>query len=259
MVAHGAVTLPVAIDQSTPVAHDGSEQRPHRRRRRQLIVRVATVGVAFALGYGLGAHFAPAPRVARGAVHRTAANPHPNAADIGFCQDMILHHKQAVLMAMLALDRATPTVRTLAKSILSSQSREIGVMGGWLALWGAPQGSAAPMVWMSAAPAREGMHRPPPATASSHTEVLRMPGMATGLQLGQLQRDSSRAFDILFMQLMIRHHQGGIAMARAAMRRAATRVVRHAARAMVFEQAREIALMTGMLRADGAQPLPAPQ
>jgi uncharacterized protein (DUF305 family) len=180
------------------------------------------------------------------------AHPLPGPADIGFCQDMVAHHEQAVLMATLAMDRATPAVHDLAQSILVSQSGEVGVMRGWLQLWGAPLVSPKPMAWMadSADQVHGVMHPAMPQAGAP------MPGMASPAELQQLWQARGESFDILFMQLMTRHHEGGLMMARDVQHSARLQAVRDTGRGMVFEQAQEIGLMAQLLRADGAAPLP---
>jgi uncharacterized protein (DUF305 family) len=193
------------------------------------VLVLVVVAVAFVVGRGS----TPAPHEAAG----------PGAVDIGFSQDMIAHHQQAILMATLAGTRAGPTVRAIAASILGSQSQELGALAGWLRLWGRPQVDAHPMAWM-------GMSGMGPTAA--------MPGMATPQQTSRLSTLQGRRFDVLFLQLMIRHHQGGVTMAAAARQHAGLSVVRQAAAAMIVEQADDIATMRALLRADGGHQLPAP-
>jgi len=180
------------------------------------------------------------------------AHPLPGPADIGFCQDMVAHHEQAVLMATMALDRASPAVHALAQSILVSQSGEIGVMRGWLQRWGAPLVSPKPMAWManSADAANDVIH---PALQKSGAP---MPGMASSAELQKLWQARGKSFDILFMQLMTRHHEGGVMMAHDVQNSAQLQAVRDTGRGMFFEQAQEIGLMAQLLQADGAAPLP---
>lgn len=205
------------------------------RRHLRAVAALLVTAAAFASGRWLGTRAV------------LSAHPLPGPADIGFCQDMVAHHEQAVLMATMAMDRATPAVHDLAQSILVSQSGEIGVMRGWLQLWGAPLVSPRPMAWMADAAdqAHEAAHPP---TA--------MPGMASPAELQQLWQARGQAFDILFMQLMTRHHEGGLMMARDAQHSARLQFVRDTGRGMLFEQAQEIGLMAQLLRADGAAPLP---
>ena len=51
------------------------------------------------------------------------------------------------------------------------------------------------------------------ARAASSSETS-MPGMASPEELNELWTKSGKEFDVLFLQLMIRHHQGGVMMAR---------------------------------------------
>jgi uncharacterized protein (DUF305 family) len=210
--------------------------------RRGIRIGAALLAVAatFACGHWLGARAA------------LRAHPLPGAADIGFCQDMVAHHEQAVLMATLALDRATPAVHALAQSILVSQSGEIGVMRGWLQLWGAPLVAPKPMAWMRDATVQAN-RVPDPAPPQAGAA---MPGMASPEELQKLWQARGQAFDILFMQLMTRHHEGGLLMAADAQNSARLQAVRDTGRGIVFEQTQEIALMAQLLQADGAAPLP---
>ena len=180
----------------------------------------------------------------------------PSAVDVGFCQDMATHHQQAVLMSSLADQRAGPAVKALANSILMGQSQELGVMRGWLRLWDKPAVSSAPMSWISGQASMTGMEETRAANLSS-TDV-QMPGMATPDQLNELWMKSGKDFDVLFLQLMIRHHQGGITMARYAAVHAKLDALRQAAEAMIYEQAEDIGQMLALLKAYGAAPLPAP-
>jgi uncharacterized protein (DUF305 family) len=204
-----------------------------RRRYAWAATALLVVAAAFACGRWLGAR----------------AHPLPGPADIGFCQDMVAHHEQAVLMATMAMDRATPAVHDLAQSILVAQSGEIGVMRGWLQLWGAPLVAPRPMAWMAGA-------APGGAASSAAQAHPAMPGMASPAELQQLWQARGEAFDILFMQLMTRHHEGGLLMARDAQQSARLQFVRDTGRGMAFEQTQEIALMSQLLQADGAAPLP---
>jgi uncharacterized protein (DUF305 family) len=174
----------------------------------------------------------------------------PGVVDVGFAQDMSVHHDQAVLMANLAVTHGTPAVRGIAGSILVGQSQEIGQLRGWLQLWGRPIADPHPMAWMPAAPAMPGM--------AAMSGDAPMPGMASPRELATLYSLSGKRFDVLFMQLMIRHHQGGIEMAHFAETHARTATVRSAATAMRVEQVEDLAIMQPLLAADGGKQLPAP-
>ena len=83
-----------------------------------------------------------------------------------------------------------------------------------------------------------------------------MPGMATDAEITKLEGLKGTASDIYFLQLMIRHHEGGAAMMSYAADHAASPVVRNFASKMLESQTSEIGVMTGMLEARGAKPLP---
>ena len=183
-----------------------------------------------------------------GAAPRSSAFAAPNAVAIGFCQDMSVHHQQAVLMSQFALTKGTPAIRGIALSILSSQSEEVGAMRGWLKVWGQSPIDAHPMGWMGAMP---GMSMAP----STSPNAAVMPGMATPLQLIDLYQRTGRAFDILFLQLMIRHHLAGVDMARHAIADHAAQPVLDAARQMIAAQVEDIGAMRAILSADGGHEL----
>jgi len=64
--------------------------------------------------------------------------------------------------------------------------------------------------------------------------------------------------DTFFLQLMIRHHQGGIEMAGYAAQHSTTTIVRQTAVSMIDEQAQDIRYMTILLKQRIAAPLPYP-
>jgi uncharacterized protein (DUF305 family) len=82
--------------------------------------------------------------------------------------------------------------------------------------------------------------------------------MATEDELATLRSLDGTAFDVEFLRLMIRHHQGGLGMAEYAMEHAETPVVRILAQAIAESQTAETTLMADMLAARGGTPLPAP-
>lgn len=152
------------------------------------------------------------------------APPTETSAEAGFARDMIMHHSQAVEMALLLYDRTdNATLRTIALDMLLTQQAQIGQMQGWLYLWGLPISSTdLPMTWM-------GMP----------TEGL-MPGMAIASQIAELRLASGVAADQLFIQLMIVHHQSGIHMAEAIVNQTDIPAVQNLARSVVESQQREI-------------------
>jgi uncharacterized protein (DUF305 family) len=114
-------------------------------------------------------------------------------ADIRFMADMIPHHHQAMEMSVLVADRTNrPEVVDLAGRISASQGDEIEFMQNWLT----ERGQAAPD------PTRhDHMH-------TTHT----MAGMASPEQMAELATLSGIEFDRMFLQLMMRHHDGAVKM-----------------------------------------------
>jgi uncharacterized protein (DUF305 family) len=116
--------------------------------------------------------------------------------DTAFMQGMIHHHAQALRMTALVPDRsASGDVKTLARRIDVSQEGEIELMSDWLRSRGEP----APELH------REHGH------AHGGGQVL-MPGMLTEEELQALERSDGAEFDRLFLEGMIRHHEGAITM-----------------------------------------------
>ncbi|MEU1088664.1 DUF305 domain-containing protein [Streptomyces sp. NPDC005892] len=112
----------------------------------------------------------------------------PNSADFRYVQRMIHHHEQALVMTELAeRHAASASVRRLAARISAGQRPEIEAMRGWLK-------------------DNDGEER------AAHDHAA-MPGMATEAQLARLGAARGKAFDELFLSLMITHHQGAITMA----------------------------------------------
>jgi uncharacterized protein (DUF305 family) len=201
-----------------------------------IAVGLLLLGGGAAVALGIGRDDAP-------------ATPTADSVDAGFSRDMATHHLQGVEMANVALDRSTdPEVRQLAFDISATQTNQVGRMQGWLSLWGLPPSGGDAMAWMGTA----GEH-------SGHDVVGGlMPGMATEEELAELRGLSGTAFDVRFLQLMIRHHQGGREMAEYTAEHAAVPAVATLARTIAETQTAETSTMTGMLTARGGTPLPAP-
>ncbi|MGY1838037.1 MULTISPECIES: DUF305 domain-containing protein [unclassified Modestobacter] len=198
---------------------------------------VAGGGLAVALGIG------------------SEETPAADSVDAGFARDMSRHHLQAVQMANLALTRSDdPEVQQLAFDISATQTNQVGRMQGWLSLWDLPLTSGEVMGWMDDG-AMAGMDH------SGHGDeegAALMPGMATDAELAQLRAATGTELDTLFLQLMTRHHQGGLEMAEYGAEHAQVAAVRRLAESIAQSQSAETATMVAMLRARGAQPLPFP-
>ncbi|MFI7573620.1 DUF305 domain-containing protein [Micromonospora sp. NPDC049497] len=186
------MTAPSSLDDTldgtpdeTPVTEDGD--RGSARRFGTLVVAAAVV-VGLLLGYAGGML---TPRLTR---------PGDASVEAGFARDMTSHHSQAVEMGLIAFQRGTdPEVRSIGGDIALAQQGDIGTMQTWLRSWELdPTGSQPRMAWMP-----EGIR------------MVRnglMPGMATTEQMTRLREAQGRELDVLFLDLMIQHHIGGIHM-----------------------------------------------
>ncbi len=114
------------------------------------------------------------------------------AADVRFMQGMIGHHAQALDMTALVPTRSSrEDMGLLALRITLSQEDEINMMEGWLEV----RGEEVPGVHE---------HHEPGATL--------MPGMLTAEEMSRLGNTTGAAFDRLFLESMIQHHEGALIM-----------------------------------------------
>jgi uncharacterized protein (DUF305 family) len=172
----------------------------------------------------------------------TAAPVHPStdSAEAGFARDMQVHHGQAVEMAMEIYRKTEdPQLRVLAYDIATAQAGQRGEMFGWLVQWGLPQAGGPLMAWMEDSSAHG--HGAP--EAATDQERMAQMGMATPEQLAQLRQAEGTTADCLFLDLMIRHHQGAIPMAEAVVDLGSDSRVDTVAGGMVASQTAEIDLM----------------
>lgn len=186
------------------------------------------------------------------------AAPAADSVDVGFAQDMTVHHEQAVQMASWARDHGTdPVLRQLAYDIESTQTAEIGRMQGWLSLWDAPPLPAGGhMPWMSAVPGHDHSGGAVAGSAVAGGAVAMMPGMATSEELRALRAASGPELDALFLQLMLRHHEGGAAMLQYAAQYSTVPQVRNLAAQVLAAQTYESEYLRQLLAERGRAPLP---
>lgn len=202
-----------------------------------IVAVIALLAIGFAAGFALSE-----------ATMSPQAKP-PSPIDVGFCQDMSVHHAQAVEMATAEVTGgADPAVKNLAFDILTTQQNQIGRMQGWLTQWGQPLLPAnGYMGWMATSPAS---HHPaaPAATSGPDGPVAVMPGMATSAELARLRNAAPAERDVLFLELMLRHHRGGTGMLALAADKAEAPYVRDLARQMLNAQNAEIMAIEQLLR-----------
>jgi uncharacterized protein (DUF305 family) len=168
--------------------------------------------------------------------------PGEDSVDVGFARDMGAHHAQAVEIAELLRDRSDdPGLKRIASDIALTQQAQIGQMRGWLDIWGRPPTSVEPpMGWMG------------------HEDVagavVTMPGMASDDEIAALTAAHGAEAERLFLELMIRHHRGGVQMASYAADHAEDSIVRTLARGMVEAQTAEIAQLEELLTTRFGEP-----
>ncbi|QKV78181.1 DUF305 domain-containing protein [Amycolatopsis sp. Hca4] len=149
-----------------------------------------------------------------------------NADDVMFAQQMIPHHEQALEMAKLVPSRSSnPKVVDLASRIEKAQDPEIRQMRGWLSAWGATSASSMP-----------GM---------DHDS---MPGMMPAGDVAELEAAKGTEFDRRWLDMMVKHHQGAVDMARTELDKGANADAKALARKIADAQQAEITEMQGLLR-----------
>ncbi|MDA0637796.1 DUF305 domain-containing protein [Nonomuraea sp. MCN248] len=173
--------------------------------------------------------------------------PGDTSPEAGFARDMATHHAQAVDMSFTIRDKTeSPEISNLAFDIINTQANQRGMFLGWLEQWGLTQSTdMRPMAWMSG-------H----GHAGAASSEGRMPGLASSEELTRLRAAQGAEAEVLFLQLMIRHHEGGVEMAEGALRLSDREEVIRMARKIVAGQKGEIKLMTDMLAHRDAKPLP---
>jgi uncharacterized protein (DUF305 family) len=113
-------------------------------------------------------------------------------AEVLFMQAMIVHHAQALEMtALLASRSSREDMHLLGKRIELSQADEIGLMRGWLNVRRLPLSSHDAQHTRAGAP---------------------MPGMLTADEMRRLAEATGGEFDRLFLEFMIKHHEGALRM-----------------------------------------------
>jgi uncharacterized protein (DUF305 family) len=214
--------------------YDYDEPAP---RRTGLALRVVAGVVIALLLVGAG--------IAGGWLITNSNAPGDDSADAGFARDMAVHHAQAVEMGMYAFRTADdPELQIMGYDIATTQQYQIGMMQSWLTEWHLDLASPPDkvMAWM-------------PDGRRSILPDGRMPGMATNDEIKKLESLKGREFDILFCQLMLRHHLGGVHMADEALTLVKDDRVKELAGQIKQSQQLEITTLSAKLKGYGAQPL----
>lgn len=116
--------------------------------------------------------------------------PKVNNSDIVFAQNMSEHHDQAIEMSFVVIANSENSdLKGLAYDIINTQATQRGMMMGWLQDWNESLNSDV-----------------------DHAQMEAM-GMASETDMEKLYELEGDELDVLFMELMIKHHLGGIDMA----------------------------------------------
>jgi uncharacterized protein (DUF305 family) len=182
------------------------------------------LGAACSNGTGSAEHSSSAE-------HGSSAEAKPaadhNGADATFAKNMIPHHGQAIAMAKLAPTRASsPQVKSLAQKIEGAQDPEIRTMSEWLRAW------------------REDVPSADMGNMAGHGS---MQGMMSAEEMAGLDKASGADFDRMFLDMMIRHHQGAIEMAKTEQQGGKSADAKALAAQIEKAQSAEIDQMKGML------------
>ncbi len=143
--------------------------------------------------------------------------------DRRFLDQMIMHHQGAVMSAqMMIADSTRPELRDLAQRIITVQQREIDQMQAWRQAW------------------------------YGATSAGSMPGMMGGPMMSREQMrqmmGANADLDRMFLQMMMPHHEAGIAMAQQALTQAEHPEIKTLAQGIITTQRAEIDEMQGYLQ-----------
>jgi uncharacterized protein (DUF305 family) len=141
-----------------------------------------------------------------------------NETDAAFVTDMTAHHQGAIEMARVAQKRAEhPEIRDLADDIIAAQEGEISGMEA----------------------IRDDMH----ATGQHGGGHMGMSEAEMGMDMDPAELDNAKPFDRAFIDAMVPHHQGAVAMAKQLIKSGEQPALRKMAQDIIDAQTKEIAQM----------------
>ncbi|HEX3285320.1 MAG TPA: DUF305 domain-containing protein [Mycobacterium sp.] len=155
-----------------------------------------------------------------------SSSPDHNDTDAGFAENMIPHHQQAVEMSdiLLAKQGIDPRIIDLATKIKAAQGPEIKQMQGWLSQWDIP-----------------------PMSNEGHDMGGNSMGMMSPAQMTALKNAQGVEAGKLFLNGMIAHHEGAVAMAQAEIGNGQFQPAVALAKTIATTQQQEIDTMKGIL------------
>lgn len=151
---------------------------------------------------------------------QTAPNASSAPYDLQFIDTMIAHHQAAVVMAKAAMEKAQhPELRSMAQNIVTGQEKEISQMRQWRDQWFKDQPLAVNM------------------------EAAGMVDSMKTMDMSKLGTLTGNSFDLAFIEMMIPHHQGALAMAKEALEKAQHPEIKTLAQGITMTQETEIESM----------------
>lgn len=156
-----------------------------------------------------------------------------NTAEVAFTSNMIPHHAQAAVMAKMAGAQATnPKLKQLATAMMATQQPQLKTMSDQMTRWGMP------------VPAMGNGHDMGSMGAGSD-------GMMTSAQMGALGKARGAGFDRMWLQAMIKNHQGAVAISRSELAQGSNPDNKKLAQAIIDAQSAEITQMSSMMATIG--------
>lgn len=148
---------------------------------------------------------------------QSSTNAAKSEFDHQFIDTMAIHHQSAIEMAQLVEKRSgRDELKQMAKQVIDDQQKEIRQLQDWKQQWYAGKGDAVNM---------------------------KLPGMAESMKdmpMDKLAAANGKAFDAMFIDMMMRHHRGALAMARDAVGKLKHEEVKAFARKVIDAQKKEI-------------------
>src|SRR5215218_3823286 len=147
--------------------------------------------------------------------------------DLQFIDEMIPHHEGALMSSEHMISNSErPELRQLYENIQKSQSEQIEQMQEWRKEWYPDAG------------------QPPEMMGNGQTGNMMGNGMMGGSMQGMM---GGNALDVMFLKMMIPHHQMAVDMSDEALSKAEHPELRDLAQKIRDEQSSEIELMKGYL------------
>lgn len=164
-----------------------------------------------------------------GSMMQMELGPADESFDLRFIDAMVMHHQGAVVMAEDAQQNSTrPEIQTLASDIIAAQQTEIAEMQAWR------------QAWYPDAPTDPVMYHAEMGSMMPMSEDMKSDMMMTDMDLGPADDE----YDLRFIDAMISHHEGALAMAQEALTKSSRPEIQELAETIIASQQAEIDQMT---------------